>query len=129
MKKLGLVCLLSLLFGVASAGVVVSGVVKESKGSAVGYATVAAEQSGSVIVALAAGADGRFELSLKDDGDYTVEISAVGYQSVTRKVSAVGKPIDLGEIVLTEGVAVDAVAVTIQKPIVIADAEIGRAHV
>ena len=60
MKKLGLVCLLSLLFGVASAGVVVSGVVKESKGSAVGYATVAAEQSGSVIVALAAGADGRF---------------------------------------------------------------------
>ena len=123
MKKLGLVCLLSLLFGVASAGVVVSGVVKESKGSAVGYATVAAEQSGSVIVALAAGADGRFELSLKDDGDYTVEISAVGYQSVTRKVSAVGKPIDLGEIILTEGVAVDAVAVTIQKPIVIADAE------
>ena len=123
MKKLGLVCLLSLLFGVASAGVVVSGVVKESKGSAVGYATVAAEQSGSVIVALAAGADGRFELSLKDDGDYTVEISAVGYQSVTRKVSLVGKPIDLGEIILTEGVAVDAVAVTIQKPIVIADAE------
>ena len=123
MKKLGLVCLLSLLFGVASAGVVVSGVVKESKGSAVGYATVAAEQSGSVIVALAAGADGRFELSLKDDGDYMVEISAVGYQSVTRKVSAVGKPIDLGEIILTEGVAVDAVAVTIQKPIVIADAE------
>ena len=123
MKKLGLVCLLSLLFGVASAGVVVSGVVKDSKGSAVGYATVAAEQSGAVVVALAAGADGRFELSLKEDGDYTIEISSVGYQSVTRKVSAVGKPIDLGEIVLAEGVAVDAVAVTIQKPIVTADAE------
>ena len=77
MKKLGLLCLLSLLFGVASADVVVSGVVKDSKGSAIGYATVAAEQSGAVVAALAAGADGRFELLLKADGDYTVEISSV----------------------------------------------------
>ena len=123
MKKLGLLCLLSLLFGVASADVVVSGVVKDSKGSAIGYATVAAEQSGAVVAALAAGADGRFELLLKADGDYTVEISSVGYQSATRKISAVGKPIDLGEITLAEGVKVDAVAVTIQKPIVTADAE------
>ena len=38
-------------------------------------------------------------------------------------ISAVGKLIDLGEVVLTEGVAVDAVAVTVQKPIVTADAE------
>ena len=123
MKKLGLLCLLSLLFGVASADVVVSGVVKDSKGSAIGYATVAAEQSGAVVAALAAGADGRFELLLKADGDYTVEVSSVGYQSATRKISAVGKPIDLGEITLAEGVKVDAVAVTIQKPIVTADAE------
>ena len=123
MKKLGLLCLLSLLFGAASADVVVSGVVKDSKGSAVGYATVAAEQSGAVVAALAAGADGRFELLLKDDGEYTVEVSSVGYQSDVRKVSVVGKPIDLGEITLTEGVKVDAVAVTIQKPIVTADAE------
>ena len=123
MKKLGLLCLLSLLFGVASADVVVSGVVKDSKGSAVGYVTVAAEQSGAVVAALAAGADGRFELLLKADGDYTVEVSSVGYQSATRKISAVGKPIDLGEITLAEGVKVDAVAVTIQKPIVTADAE------
>lgn len=123
MKKLGLLCLLSLLFGVASADVVVSGVVKDSKGSAVGYATVAAEQSGAVVAALAAGADGRFELLLKADGDYAVEVSSVGYQSATRKISAVGKPIDLGEITLAEGVKVDAVAVTIQKPIVTADAE------
>ena len=123
MKKLGLLCLLSLLFGAASAAVVVSGVVKDSKGSAIGYATVAAEQSGAVVAALAAGADGRFELQLKGAGDYTIELSAVGYQSQQRKVSVADKPIDLGEIVLAEGVAVDAVAVTIQKPIVTADAE------
>lgn len=123
MKKLGLLCLLSLLFGCVYADVVVRGVVKDSKGSAIGYATVAAEQSGAVVAALAAGADGRFELTLKSDGDYTVEVSSVGYQSATRKISVVGKPIDLGEITLTEGVNVDAVAVTIQKPIVTADAE------
>ena len=123
MKKLGLLCLLSLLFGCVYADVVVRGVVKDSKGSAIGYATVAAEQSGAVVAALAAGADGRFELTLKSDGDYTVEVSSVGYQSATRKISVVGKPIDLGEITLAEGVNVDAVAVTIQKPIVTADAE------
>ena len=123
MKKLGLLCLLSLLFGCVYADVIVSGVVKDSKGSAIGYATVAAEQSDAVVAALAAGADGRFELTLKSDGDYTVEVSSVGYQSATRKISVVGKPIDLGEITLAEGVNVDAVAVTIQKPIVTADAE------
>ena len=123
MKRLGLLCALSLLFFAASAQTLLRGEVKDSKGSAVGYATVAAEQSGSVVAAIAAGVDGRFELSLKADGNYTIEVSSVGYQSATHKVTAQGKTIDLGQITLSEGVAVDAVAVTIQKPIVTADAE------
>lgn len=123
MKRLGLLCALSSLFFAASAQTLLRGEVKDSKGSAVGYATVAAEQSGTVVAAIAAGADGRFELSLKADGNYTIEISSVGYQSAKQKVTAEGKPIDLGQIILSEGVAVDAVAVTIQKPIVTADAE------
>ena len=123
MKRLGLLCLLSLLFGAVSAGTVVRGEVKDGKGSAVGYATVAAEQSGAVVVAIAADVNGKFELVLKADGNYTIEVSSVGYQSVKRDVAAVGTPIDLGTITLSEGVAVDAVAVTIQKPIVTADAE------
>ena len=123
MKRLGLLCALSLLFFAASAQTLLRGEVKDSKGSAVGYATVAAEQSGSVVAAIAAGANGRFELSLKADGNYTIEVSSVGYQSATHKVTAQGKIIDLGEITLSEGVAVDAVAVTIQRPIVTADAE------
>ncbi len=115
--------LCSLLVLSASAESIVRGLVKDSQSKAVGYATVAAEQQGKVVTAVAAGADGRFELTVAKDGDYTVEISAVGYQSEKRKMSAVGKPIDLGEVVLAEGVAVDAVAVTVQKPIVTADAE------
>ena len=77
MKKLGFLCLLSLLSFVASAATVVRGVVKDSKGSAIGYATVAAEQSGAVVVALAAGADGRFSLEIKESGDYTDRKSVV----------------------------------------------------
>ena len=123
MKKLGLMVLCSLLVLTASAESIVRGRVKDSAGNAVGYATVAAEQAGKVVSALAAGADGRFEITLQNNGNYTIELSAVGYQSVTREISAVGEPIELGDVVLSEGVAVDAVAVTIQKPIVIADAE------
>ena len=115
--------LCSLLVLTASAESIVRGRVKDSAGNAVGYATVAAEQAGKVVSALAAGADGRFEITLQNNGNYTIELSAVGYQSVTREISAVGEPIELGDVVLSEGVAVDAVAVTIQKPIVIADAE------
>ena len=115
--------LTSLLVLSASAESIVRGRVMDSQRRAVGYATVAAEQQGKVVTAVAAGADGRFELTVAKDGDYIVEISAVGYQSEKRNVSAVGKPIDLGEVVLAEGVAVDAVAVTVQKPIVTADAE------
>ena len=115
--------LCSLLVMTASAESIVRGRVKDSAGNSVGYATVAAEQSGQIVTALAAGADGRFELAIAKNGDYTIEVSSVGYQSATRKISAVGKLIDLGEVVLTEGVAVDAVAVTVQKPIVTADAE------
>ena len=113
MKKLGLMMLCSLLVMTASAESIVRGRVKDSAGNSVGYATVAAEQSGQIVTALAAGADGRFELAIAKNGDYTIEVSSVGYQSATRKISAVGKLIDLGEVVLTEGVAVDAVAVTV----------------
>ena len=102
----------------------ISGIVKDKqKGEAIGYATVAAEQGEAVIAAVAAGADGRFTLELKQDGDYTLSVSAVGYQPLTRSVQLKGSNIDVGAIELSEGVAVDAVSVTVQKPIVTADAE------
>ena len=122
MRRLVILSALLLLAFVASAAVV-RGVVRDSSGVAVGYATVAAEQLGVVQVAIAADSEGRFELSLASDGSYVIEISAVGYQSVKHQVAVAGDDILLGDIVLSEGVAVDAVAVTIQKPIVTADAE------
>ena len=124
MKKLWILLFCSLFFTVSYAQSVVSGKVKDAaKGSGVAYATVSASRDGSVVAAVAADAEGSFSLSIKQSGDYTLEISSVGYQTFTRSISAVGKSIDLGEITLSEGVEVDAVAVTVQKPIVMADAE------
>ena len=124
MKKLWLLLFCSFSIFVASAETLVSGKVKDAaKGSGVAYATVSASRDKAIVTAVAADASGNFELRLKEDGDYSVEISAVGYQSTTHQVSALGKPIALGEILLSEGVEVDAVAVTVQKPIVTADAE------
>jgi outer membrane receptor protein involved in Fe transport len=124
MKRLWLVLLCSLFCFLAQAESVIRGTVKDAtKGSGVAYATVSATSNGVVACAVAADAAGAFELKVKEQGQYTVEISSVGYQPFTRSISAVGKPIDLGEVLLSEGVAVDAVAVTVQKPIVTADAE------
>lgn len=124
MKKLWLLLFCSFSIFAVSAETLVSGKVKDAaKGSGVAYATVSASRDKAIVTAVAADASGNFELRLKEDGDYSVEISAVGYQSATHQVSALGKPIALGEILLSEGVEVDAVAVTVQKPIVTADAE------
>lgn len=124
MKRLCLLLFCSLSIVIASAETLVRGKVKDAaKGSGVAYATVSASRGSSIVTAVAADASGNFELRLKEDGDYSVELSAVGYQTLVRSLSALGKPIELGEVLLSEGVAVDAVAVTVQKPIVTADAE------
>ena len=124
MKRLWLLlfCLSSIV--VANAETLVCGKVKDAvKDSGVAYATISANRDGAVVAAVAADATGNFSLQIKEEGDYVVEISSVGYQTLLREISAVGKLIDLGEMALAEGVEVDAVAVTVQKPIVIADAE------
>ena len=110
MKRLCLLLFCSLSIVIASAETLVRGKVKDAaKGSGVAYATVSASRGSSIVTAVAADASGNFELRLKEDGDYSVELSAVGYQTLVRSVSALGKPIELGEVLLSEGVAVDAV--------------------
>ncbi len=90
---------------------------------AVGYATVAALRDSLPVAAVAADASGRFSLLIKQPGDYTLSISMVGYSTHTQPLAAAGKPIDLGDIVLAKGVEVEAVVLTVQRPIVTADAE------
>ncbi len=118
-------CIAALACGIsANAQTTVRGTVKDAaKGEAVGYATVAAMRDSLVVAAVASTADGVFDLRIKESGECKVEITAVGYSPFVTSIVADGKVHDLGEVALTEGVEVDAVVLTVQKPIVTADAE------
>lgn len=113
-------------FGVASAqsafdirGRIVDG----SNGEAVGFATVCAVRDSTVVSAVAADAEGRFSLTVKERGEYTLNVSAVGCTPVSQSIT-VEKPLtDAGDLPLTQDVAIDDVVLTIQKPLVVADAE------
>lgn len=118
-------CIAALMCGIAAnAQTVVRGVVRDAdRGEAVGYATVAAMRDSLVVAAVASTADGVFDLRIRESGEFRVEITAVGYSPYVTSVAADGKVHDLGEVALKEGVEVDAVVLTVQKPIVMSDAE------
>lgn len=118
--------LLAALFAATAAAraqTVVKGRVTDTDNVPVGYATVAALRGELPVSAVAADAEGRFTLSVKEAGEYTLSISAVGYTAATQPLTAAGKLIDLGDVRLTKGVEVEAVVLTVQRPIVTADAE------
>lgn len=118
-------CIAALMCGIAAnAQTTVRGVVRDAaKGDAVGYATVAAMRDSLVVAAVASTADGVFDLRIKESGECKVEVTAVGYSPFVTSIVADGKVHDLGDVELKEGVEVDAVVLTVQKPIVTADAE------
>lgn len=107
----------------AAAQSLVTGRVVGPENEAVGYATVAALRDSIPVTAVAADAEGRFSLPIKQTGDYTLSISAVGYSNLAQPLRAAGKPIALGELRLAQGVEVEAVVLTVQRPIVTTDAE------
>lgn len=112
------------LFVVANAQTTLLGrVVDSATKRGVGYATVALLRDTTVVSAVAARADGAFSLETKAQGEMVLEVSSVGYNAVKRQVNVVGAEVDLGDVAIAEGVEVAAVAVTVQKPIVTADAE------
>lgn len=98
-------------------------VVDGDKKVGVGYATVALLRDTTIITAVAARNDGSFSLETREKGELTLEVSSVGYNTVKQQVKVSGKRVDVGEIAIREGVEVDAVMITVQKPIVTADAE------
>ena len=115
-----------LIFSVfaTNAQTIISGrVVDGDKKMGVGYATVALLRDTVIISAVAARNDGEFSFETKEQGDMALEVSSVGYGTVKFPVKVSGKHVNVGDVAIREGVAVDAVAVTIQKPIVTADAE------
>lgn len=91
--------------------------------SPVGFATTALLRDSTALVAVAADAQGKFELSTTNPGDYRLQITMVGYNPETRSVSLEKAVTDVGTIPLRQGVDIDQVTVTIQKPLITADAE------
>ena len=117
------VCAALLLTLSAAAQTTVTGRVVDTSAEPVGYATVAVLRGATPVTAAAADAEGGFTLTVKEAGDYFLAVTMVGYEPHARPLRAEGKPIDLGEIAIKEGVRVEAVVLTVQRPIVTADAE------
>lgn len=101
----------------------VSGRITDMNEQPVGYATVALLRGTTPIAAAASDLEGAFQLTVRERGEYTLSVTSVGYSSHTAHVTITQEPLDLGTIRLQEGVEVDAVVLTVQKPIVTADAE------
>ena len=123
MKQFFIFFLLTALYGSAAAQNTVSGRVIDSEKHAVAYATVALLQDSIPTSAAATGLDGAFRLLPKENGRYTLSITSVGYAAHEQELTLEGEAVDLGEITLKEGVEVEAVVLTVQKPIVTTDAE------
>ena len=98
-------------------------VVDAANDSPVSFATTALLRDSTAVAAVAADAQGRFELSAEAAGDYRLQITMVGYNPETQPVTLRSAATDAGTIRLRQGVDIDQVTVTIQKPLVTADAE------
>lgn len=123
MKQFVSTLLLLLSLAVAEAQTLVQGGIIDTQSKPVAYATVAILRDAKPVTATASDQQGKFHLTIKEAGDYTLSITSVGYNSYTAPLQAKGQPIQLEPITLAEGVEVDAVVLTVQKPIVTADAE------
>jgi len=98
--------------------------VDASDRKAVGYATAVLLRDTVIVAAVAADAEGRFDLGTSEPaGDYELRITAVGYEAAVRGVRLAEPKTDAGEIELRQGVDIADVVVTVQKPLVVADAE------
>ena len=98
-------------------------VVDAANNSPVSFATTALLRDSTAVAAAAADAQGRFELAAAAPGDYQLQITMVGYNPETQSVTLRNAATDVGTIRLRQGVDIDQVTVTIQKPLITADAE------
>lgn len=98
-------------------------VVDAANNSPVSFATTALLRDSTAVAAAAADAQGRFELAAAAPGDYQLQITMVGYNPETQSVTLRDAATDVETIRLRQGVDIDQVTVTIQKPLITADAE------
>ena len=106
-----------------AAGRLTGTITNGAAGPAVAYASVAVlTAAGDPVSGGAAGADGRFVLPGLAPGTYTLRVSFLGYQDLTRAgvvLPAGGGTVDLGRLALTAAAQkLDEVVVTARRPLV-----------
>ncbi len=92
-------------------------------GEPIGYAVATLLRDSTILTAAAATDKGHFELKAPAKGRYRLTVSLVGYQPYEQIVEINASTTNIGTIKLHEGVDIADVVVTVQKPLVLSDAE------
>lgn len=107
--------------------ITLSGIVKDSvTKKAIEYPTIAVfTDSLKLIKAVAGGADGKFFIEVPLKGKYFLSVSMMGYSTLKKELLIDGesKRVDVGEILILEGVLMSEVTVVGVKPLIKNDPE------
>ncbi|WP_173021376.1 TonB-dependent receptor [Lewinella sp. W8] len=101
-------------------GTITGVVVDANDGTPVGYATVSLYAGEDIVNGTITEDDGKFEISGVDNGTYRIDISFIGYETITlTEVEVKGKKTDLGTIQLgTAAALLEEVTVTGQRALI-----------
>lgn len=81
----------------------------------VAYATITLKDSlQKPVKAVLSESDGRFSIRQNKAGDYTLDVAFVGYTPVSKKIKIEGQNIDLGKLLISEGIEIGQVTVVAQ---------------
>ena len=110
--KIIITLLLAILGGNISFGKTIRGIVlSDADSTAVIGAQCRLKADTTIIARGVTGDDGRFALVVDNKGDATLTVSMIGYGETTVQLPAGGGDIDLGELFLSEGIALGEVTV------------------
>jgi hypothetical protein len=103
---------------------IVGQAVSKADNKGIPYVTLTLQNdSAKLLNRLSSDANGKFTVPLPKEGKYMLILTATGFQEITQTVNAVDAKTDLGILSMEEGVAMKAVTVTAQKPLVRVDAD------
>jgi len=108
-------------------GYKVTGQAVESKsGKGIPYVTITMQKSDSLqdVIRLCSDVSGKFTVNLKTEGKHTLTLSAVGYKRTLWNFETGNNPvIEIGIIQMEEGVDLQEISVTAQKPLIKIDVD------
>ena len=98
-------------------------VIEAQTKSPIPFATVLLSYDEKPLEAIPADAQGLFTLKTNHSGKLVFSVSMVGYEPYSCEVEVREKLLDLGDISLSQGVALEEVVIAVNKPLVTSDSE------